>query len=88
MAADASVVPQLGSGRASSIFITVQRLPNRSVSFDFIWIKTGHLIQSFLINAKGGKQVAFCFPNSQEVYLSGYCDLGVKTKHLELIIII
>lgn len=29
--------------------------------------------------------MAFCVPNSREVYLSGYCDLGVKTKHLELI---
>lgn len=85
MATDASVVPQLGSGGAGSIFITVQLLPNCTVSFDFIWIKAVHLIQSFLINAKGGKQVVFYFPKSQEVYLSGYCGLGVKTKHLELI---
>lgn len=36
MAEDASVVPQLGSERAGSIFITVQRLANGGVSFDFI----------------------------------------------------
>lgn len=65
--------PQLDSGGTGCVFMRIRRLPNATVSFDFIEMKAICLIHSFLIQAKAGKEVAFhsalqTFPKATDLF--------------------